>query len=244
MTTQHDDLSQQVACALEDDPRVDLQRCPIRVTASEHGVKLEGEVDSIATKRIASAIAQRLAGDVPVADALQITSPEPYDDADIRETLANALLRQRELHNCTVRQQDHGMAKLLQEAHDDWPSGEIELVVSNGEITLNGKVISLSHKRMIEALAWRTPGCRNVLDRLQVVPDEDDNDDELTDAVRLVLEMDPLVHADQVGVRSEAGVVTLGGVLQGDDEKQLAEMDAWSVCGVVDVRNRIEVRPS
>jgi osmotically-inducible protein OsmY len=240
-----DELSQQVASALEADPR--LHAHPIRVSAGDSGIRLEGEVDSIGTKRMAAALAQRVAGDRPVVDAMRLACPgQTSDDTTIRDALAHALLHQRELHNCTVRQHNRhrGRAELLQEAHDDWPCGEIELAVSGGEIALSGKVISLSHKRMIEALAWRTPGCCNVVDRLLVVPAEDDNDDELADAIRLVLEMDPLLaHADQVGIRSERGVVTLAGVLGRDDEKHLAERDAWSVWGVVDVRNRIEVRP-
>jgi osmotically-inducible protein OsmY len=243
-STPADDLSQQVASALEADPRLRAQG--LRVRSTEQGLRLEGEVESIGTKRMALALAQRMAGEQPVADALRLACPgQTRDDEAIRDALAHALMHQRELHNCTVRQQDKGRAQLLQEAHDDWPSGEIELTVDDGEITLTGKVISLSHKRMIEALAWRTPGCCNVVDRLQVVPAEDDNDDELTDAIRLVLEMDPLLkHSDQVGIRSEGGVVTLAGVLARDDERHLAEMDAWSVWGVVDVRNRIEVRPA
>jgi osmotically-inducible protein OsmY len=130
---------------------------------------------------------------------------------------------------------------MLQESHSDWPSGEIGFAVEGGIVTLEGKVISLSHKRMIETIGWWTPGCRDVVNRLQVEPSEEDNDDELADAIRLVLEMDPLVHADQIGIRAERGVVTLGGVLQREEERHMAEMDAWSVSGVTDVHNQIQL---
>jgi osmotically-inducible protein OsmY len=244
MANATDDLSEPIVSALQADRRLDLQRFPIRVSRHGDGARLEGEVESLCAKRVAVALARRAAGGRPVQDALRLAPQPPSDDRAIGKALVRLLLQQRELHNCTVRQRDgSGRAQLVQEARGDWPSGEIELGVRDGEITLEGKVISLSHQRMIEALAWHVPGCRNVLDRLQVVPAEDDNDDELTDAIRLVLEMDPFVHADQLGVRSESGVVTLEGVLKRDEEKQLAETDAWSVCGVVDVRNRIEVRP-
>ena len=33
----------------------------------------------------------------------------------------------------------------------------------------------------------------------------------------------------------------LAGLLQRDEEKRMAEMDAWSVCGVTDVQNQIQV---
>ncbi|MEW6705177.1 MAG: BON domain-containing protein [Pseudomonadota bacterium] len=235
-----DELPQHLASFLEADSR--LQGCSIRVRPENGHLALVGEVPHISSKRIAAALARRAAGEQPVIDRLKLQPSQRLDDAQVRDALTHALLHQRELHNCTVRQQDHGRSELLQEAHDDWPSGEIEIEVEDGEITLTGKVISLSHQRMIEALAWRTPGCRNVVDRLQVVPAEDDNDYELIDAIRLVLEMDPLVPADQVGIRSEDGVVTLEGVLAHDEARRIAETDAWSVCGVVEVRNRIEVR--
>jgi hypothetical protein len=172
-----------------------------------------------------------------------LASDEERSDSQICQALTHALQQRSELHNCTIREcAGNGQAQMVQEAHDDWPSGEIELDASGGVINLRGKVISLSHKRVIEALAWRTPGCRGVDNGLQVVPAEDDNDDELTDAVRLVMEMDRIAHVDQVLIHSKQGVVTLQGVMARDEERRLAEIDAWSVWGVKDVRNEIQVR--
>jgi len=37
------------------------------------------------------------------------------------------------------------------------------------------------------------PGCRDVVDGLEVKPPEQDNDDELSDALSLVLEVDPMI---------------------------------------------------
>jgi hypothetical protein len=171
-----------------------------------------------------------------------LASDQERPDGQICEALTHSLQQRSELHNCTIREGANGQQGLVQEAHDDWPSGEIEIDARGGVIALRGKVISLSHKRVIEALAWRTPGCRGVDNRLQVVPAEDDNDDELTDAIRLVMEMDRIAHADQISIRSDGGVVTLQGVLPRDEERRLAEMDAWAVWGVKDVRNEIQVR--
>jgi hypothetical protein len=199
-------------------------------------------VQRLADKRIALASAAQAVGAERVVDGLRVAVVESHGDDVLRDALIAAIQQQRELHNCTVREGDGREPGLVQEAHDDWPSGEIELRVNDGEVTLSGKVISLSHKRLLESIAWRTPGCSNVIDQLQVVPAEDDNDDELTDAVRLVLETDPAVRADQVGVRSQGGVVTLGGALPADAEREQAEQDAWTVWGVREVRNHIEVR--
>jgi osmotically-inducible protein OsmY len=243
MATQESDVSKQVKAALEIDPRVDLHRFPIQVVSDGDAMRLEGEVDSIAAKRVALMLARRVSGMERVIDALRLVPTEARGDGEIRDAFARGLMQQTELHNCTLRQQNKGEAEMVQEAHDDWPSGEVGFGVEGGVITLDGAVISLSHKRVIEAIAWWTPGCRDVVNRLKVVPAEEDTDDELCDAIRLVFEMDPLVRADQIGIRSEGGVVTLGGALQRDEERRMAEMDAWSVWGVKEVRNQIELVP-
>ena len=121
-------------------------------------------------------------------------------------------------------------------------SGSIELSVETGVITLTGQVISLSHKRLAGVLAWWARGCRDVVNGLEVVPSEEDNDDEVTDALRLVLETDPYVHADQIGIGTRDYVVTLEGVVASEEERQRAETDAWCLFAVDKVINHIEVR--
>ena len=102
-------------------------------------------------------------------------------------------------------------------------------------------MISLSHKRLTGALAWWTPGCRDVINGLEVVPPEEDSDGEVVDAVRLVLEKDPLVHAEQIRVSAQDYVVTLEGLVGTTDERKMAELDAWYVFAVNKVINRLEV---
>ncbi|WP_372524278.1 BON domain-containing protein [Piscinibacter sp.] len=244
MANQESDISKEVRAAFEIDPRVDLHRFPIHVVNHGDRLSLEGEVESIAAKRVAIALAKRVSGMTRVIDALRLVPAEARGDGEIRDAFARSLLQQPELKNCNIRQRLRGRSDLLHETSDPDASGEIEFETVQGVITLTGSVISLSHKRMVEALAWWVPGCRDVVNQLEVVPAEEDNDDELADAIRLVFEMDPLVHADQIGIRAERGVVTLAGVLRRIEERRMAEMDAWSVCGVNEVHNQIEVSPT
>ena len=67
-------------------------------------------------------------------------------------------------------------------------------------------------------------------------------DDELIDALRIVLEKDPLVHADQLALHAQDGRVTIEGFLASDEERQLALLDAWYVPGVHEVIDRIQTR--
>jgi osmotically-inducible protein OsmY len=77
---------------------------------------------------------------------------------------------------------------------------------------------------------------------MQVTPPETDNDDEIADALRLVLEKDPLIHADRIGIRVKDRVVTLTGLAGNKEEKKMAELDAWYLLGVNKVVNNIDIR--
>jgi osmotically-inducible protein OsmY len=113
--------------------------------------------------------------------------------------------------------------------------------VKDGVVTLNGEVPSLTHKRLAGVLAWWVPGTRDVINGLEEVPPEEDNDDELVDAVRLVLEKDPFVNDASIRVSAKDWVVTLEGLVPTEAMKQMAERDAWYVLGVKSVSSRIAV---
>jgi osmotically-inducible protein OsmY len=122
------------------------------------------------------------------------------------------------------------------------PAGSIVVEVNDGVVTLNGEVPSLTHKRLAGVLAWWVPGTRDVINGLEEVPPEEDNDDELIDAVRLVLEKDPFVNASKVRVSSKDWTVTLEGLVPNETMKQMTERDAWYVLGVKSVINKISVK--
>ena len=74
-----------------------------------------------------------------------------------------------------------------------------------------------------------------------MTPPQIDNDDEVADALRLVLEKDPLIHADQVGIHVHNKSVTLTGLVGNKEERKMAELDAWYLFGVNQVINEIIV---
>lgn len=241
MTTK-EEILKQVHAALEHEPRVNIHAFPIHMEARDGTLTLSGHVDGIAAKKLAVRLAKGVPGVSGVVDHLHLVPRERRGDGAILDALAHALLNECDLKNCTLRQRSKGQVETLHEAIGDDASGEVDFAVSDGEITLEGHVISLSHKRIVGVMAWWVPGCRNVVNRLHVVPAEEDNDDEVTDAVRLVLELDPHVHADQIRVHTVLRVVSLDGLVTREEEKKMAELDAWYVSGVNEVINRIEVR--
>ncbi len=74
------------------------------------------------------------------------------------------------------------------------------------------------------------------------MPDDEDSEAEILDALRIVLEKDPTVDASQITARCQGAVITLQGLARNESERELAEFDAWALFGVDRVINRIDVR--
>jgi osmotically-inducible protein OsmY len=119
--------------------------------------------------------------------------------------------------------------------------GSIDVEVEDGVVILNGAVSNLTAKRLAGVLAWWVPGSRDVVNGIEEVPSEEDNADEVVDAVRLVLEKDPFVNASQIKVSCTNDWVTLDGLAKNEAARRLAEADAWYVFGVDGVTNRLLV---
>ena len=237
-----DDLAQKVQAALAADTRINLALHPVRIEATpDSAVVLDGEVADIAVRKIALALAAGLSGVRGVADRLRVAVAEPRGDGAIRDSLVKFIEKESELSNCTLRTRVEGRIDTVHSAGRD-ASGDVEAQVKDGVITLNGKVISLSHKRMLGVLAWWVPGCRDVVNGIAVIPDEQDSDDEIVDAVRLVLEMDPMLKAESITVHARDAVVTLDGAVRTAEGRHQAELDAWCVFGVEAVVNQLRVQ--
>jgi osmotically-inducible protein OsmY len=236
----HDAIARKVRAALENEPLVNLHRYPLRVALDDGAIVVEGDVESIAAKKRTLAVAAAAPQVRGVVDRIRIAVPERRGDGAIRTTLTAILLGEPELRTCTIRARTKGRVETLRDAGAE-RTGEIEAGVDDGVVTLEGSVISLSHKRLAGVVAWWTPGCRDVINSLGVVPGEDDNDAEVVEALRIVLEADPMIDAAQLSASCRGYVVTLEGFVRSDDERRRAELDAWALFGVDGVVNRIDV---
>lgn len=235
------DLTQSVRAALEADVRVNLVRHPLRIQATSDGaVVLEGELSDVAARKSALSVVAGVPGVRGIVDRLRIVAATPRGDGEIRDSLVKFIENESELSNCTLRMRLEGRVDTVHDAGVE-AFGEIEAEIKAGVITLNGQVLSLTHKRMLGVLAWWTPGCRDVINGIAVVPEEQDSDDEIVDAVRLALEMDPMLKAETITVQCRDAVVTLEGDVRTDEGRRQAELDAWYVFGVERVANRLRL---
>jgi osmotically-inducible protein OsmY len=160
-------------------------------------------------------------------------------DEAILNAVRDALLQEPGLQNCTIQvKRDDNTWETVREENAT-PHGVIQVSVTDGVVFLGDHVTSLIQKRLASVLAWWVPGIRDVINGMEVVPVQEDSDEEIAKAVRLVLEKDPFVNVERIRVRVEKAVVTLEGGAPSAPQQEMAELDAWYVVGVDRVDNRL-----
>jgi osmotically-inducible protein OsmY len=227
-----------IHAAFEKDIRINLHRYPIQIAIQNEDLILEGAVENIAAKKLALLTAAETPGVQRIVDRLKVSPARKMGDAEIRDHVCKVLTEEPALERCFIQGLTGGGIEPVRQAE---PAGSIVVAVNDSVVTLNGEVPSLTHKRLAGVLAWWVPGTGDVINGLEEVPPEEDNDDELIDAVRLILEKDPFVNASKIRVNSKDWIVTLEGLVPNETMKQIAERDTWYVLGVKQVINKIEV---
>jgi osmotically-inducible protein OsmY len=236
------EVRKQVHAALEREARINLHRHRLKIDAADGTVTLEGEVADVAAKKLALEAAASVRGVRGIVDRLRVDPGARRGDGAIRDSAARLLLEQPELRRCSLNMRTNEKTVVLRRVEHD-PMGDIEISVTDGVILLEGHVISQSHLRFAGALAWWTPGRRDVINALEVRPDSEDRDDEVSDVLRLVLEADPELDAAQINANCSGKVIVLEGSVPTAQQKRRAEMDAWSLFAIKGVVNRLRVFP-
>ena len=239
--TEIDAIVTELTAAFERDQRINLHRYPIDLRVEEGFLILDGTVEDVAAKRRARALCSEVVGDrMPVRDQLRRRATETMGDRELRDEAVKRLTNEPVFAGYTLRTRTGDKSAVVHDGGQD--AHEIMVEVADGTITLKGSVGSLSHRKLAETLMWWIHSCERVDNLLDVTPAEEETDNELNDAVQIVLEKDPLVHAGQLRVGTAAGVVHLDGLVATSEERAFAELDAWTVAGVSDVLNRLEVQ--
>lgn len=235
-------ITKAVKAAFEHEPRINLHRHSIAMDFSDGVLTLEGEVENVAAKKLAMELAAALPQVKNIVDRLHVAPAACMGDGAVLDAVRDALLQESSLQNCTIKTKHKQKVEVVREALGK-PCGIIEVSVREGVVLLDDHVMNLAQKRLAGVLAWWVPGSRDVINGMAVEPPEEDNDDEITDAVRMVLEKDRLVNQDQIHVSTKNSVVTLEGEAPSELQKDMAEFDAWYVFGVDKVVNKLQVRP-
>jgi osmotically-inducible protein OsmY len=235
-------LHAQALTAIRSESRIGPHFKPMRLEIAEDGTAtIEAEVENVALKRLAL---ERLAGTpgvTAVIDRLHVTPAVPKSDDGILDDLRKAFYDEPSFRALAIKEVENSHPKLVRDAFEDH-RGEIVFEVHDGVVILNGRVPGITTKRLAGVLAWWVPGSRDVVNGIAVDPPEEDSPDLIEEAVRVALDKDPFVDAEQVRVGVRNRTVRLTGVLP-RDARDAAEWDAWYVFGVDNVINEIEVSP-
>jgi osmotically-inducible protein OsmY len=116
-----------------------------------------------------------------------------------------------------------------------------EITVTNGVVTLSGKVDNLKAKRAAEEDARNTIGVWRVVNNLRVRPVILLSNSKVESDIVEALKRDPFVERHQIGVNVINGKAYLYGKVDSYFEKQQAEDAASRVNGVVTVDNNLDV---
>lgn len=228
-----------IEAALEREPRVNPHRSSIELSFADGIVTVSGEVPGIAAKKLALELAATPSPVKGIVDRLRVEPSERMEDGAIRDHVCNALISEPAFDTYSVRalvKQEMEQIRVLSD-----PKRSFDVEVADGVVILNGQVESLSHKRLAGVLAWWVPGSRDVVNGMELSYPMEDNDDEVVDSLRLVLEKDPMVNASQVSLHSKNNIVTLDGAVASENSKTAAEADAWYLFGVNGVINKLIV---
>lgn len=209
-----------VHAVLTRDPRVRdrSEGGTITVFCRDGQIVLAGEVEELPAKMVSERLARTVNGVRAVVNNLRVKAVPSRSDAEIHDHLVDAY------------EHDHVLDERL-----------ISPIVQDAVVTLTGSVDALAKKRLAGLFAWWSAGVKDVKNHLLVAPDEEDNDEEITDFLKIAFELDKLVDSNRIGVRTRDAVVTLFGVARNQDEIRQAEADAWAVFGVKDVVNKLTI---
>lgn len=226
----HQDVVTAVLAAFEKDGDINLHEYPIRVSFHEI-LRLEGQVENIIAKRKARRIALQLSGLSSLEDHLRLHPGERREGKALQDAMVEALATEPAFRDIRI------YASPATPTTGQWIKVTVEACV----VRLDGQIGSLSHRRLAEVIAWWVPGSCDVHNHLRVQPAEQDNDDEISDAILMVLEKDPLLHAENIHAVTVNRIVTLNGYVHGQEQRRMAVYDCWYVPGVHDVQDHLRV---
>lgn len=215
------DIVDSILESIEADVRLDQGQLHVDVNSVGGVVTLTGDVGRLADKRRLDLLAAHAPGVTGVENQLLVSPDVERSDVEIEASVIHALMEDRAVDET-----------------------RIQVVVNGGIVTLRGMVPSVAKKKFIGVLAWWVPGVRDVKNLLDLQSPEEDNDGEITEALRAVLDKDHLVDNTGINVHTFHGVVTLRGAVFGEEQREAAEGDAWYVLGVRDVNNELRVSPA
>jgi osmotically-inducible protein OsmY len=211
------DLYKRIIDKLELEPGLDESSISIAVKNNDI-VVLGGEVASYAEKCLAEQAIQKIKGVKGIADELKVNLVTPFarSDLDIANSAIDALKS-----NFFV------------------PKEGIKIIVENGALILSGEVDKYYQKEHAEKAVQNLVGLVGVVNNISVKADLS------VQAVKKEIikefERNARIDANSIEVEVQNNTVILKGKVKSLDKVKEAKLAAWSVLGVNNVINQLEV---
>jgi len=202
--------------ALLEDARVPA--IGIEVNVSDGIAKLMGTVNNLAAKEYAGLEATKIKGVRGVINEIAVDAPFRYD-FDISQDVL-----QRILNSSSIKTRN------------------IDVVVSDGEVTLSGGVASWAEADQAQLLATETKGVKAVTNNLVVTYPKKRSDDAIRKDVQAALARDIYLTGLPISVSVKEGGVTLQGEVGTAYQKERAATDVRWILNVKKVDNRLAVQ--
>jgi osmotically-inducible protein OsmY len=213
-----EELQRDVLDELAYDAAVDSSQ--VAVTATDSGViTLTGSVPTYMQARAAERAAKRIRGVNAVASELEVKPPRALarGDTGIAEAALRAL---------------------------DWsasvPDNAVRVTVTNGWVTLDGKVDWEYQRRAAQHAVRDLAGVRGVTNVIELNPYA--KPAEIRARIEQAFRRSAEIDAQHVMISATGGRVTLSGTVHSLAEKEAAERAALAAAGVSSVVNNLEVR--
>lgn len=206
-----------VESALRQDPWGDASG--IEASTTDGIVTLRGEVRDLAAKKFAELEAKKIAGVRAVIDELSVTPTSRFDGVISEDVRARLL---------------------------DSPGGDLhrlKLSVTDGIVSLDGKVDSWSERREASLLASEVRGVRKVENHLEIDYTTHRPDWEIREDVISSIKRDVYLLRYPLDVVVKSSAVIVSGTVGSAYEKERVADDAWMVANVTAVDNHVRVDP-
>jgi osmotically-inducible protein OsmY len=201
--------------ALHGDPRIDASEVNVEIDSGV--VTLTGIVKNLAAKKYAGLESKKIQGIRGVINEI-IVWAKSRPDSDITKDI---------------------LRKFLNIAGVNFHGISVEVV--DGQVTLNGQVVSWSEQKEAELLTTEVRGVKSVANNLQVLHKTKRSDDEIRKDVFATIDRDVYLSGLPISVSVENGVVTLKGSVANAYQKERAWSHSLLVDNVKRVENLIEV---
>lgn len=198
--------------------------------------RIEGEVDSIASRRKVIRLARKALPTGYIEDGVTLSPALGRSDRDLAEAVRDALRDEASLAD--VRVLEPGMRP--PPVNRAW----IGVLARDGVVHLGGWLHSHADKAVAEGLAWETGAARDVENLIHCEPRRPRSDADIAEAAMTLIHDNEALRDQQIRVDVDHGSVHLQGQVEDPERRSLARTLCWFVPAVREVDDDLSVRRS